>query len=325
MSKHIGRLQQVGIGKESPRGTAAVPTFWLKKIDFDFDDKFEPVIDESSFGVIEDAENLDVAKKWGEGQIGGNVGDASIGLLLLAALGTVNTADNADSDPSVKDHTFSVQEDAQHDSITIEAKNPNEQKKYANGVVQSLEFSVEQKDYMKFVANILARNGATAANSPSYTAENRFLGRHVNVKFATDLAGLAAAGAIQVVSASLQITKEVDHDDILGLAYPNDFLNKHFMVEGTIELRYNATTYKDLALAGTQKAMRIQAINTDVTIGSAAHPELRIDLAKVKLTEWSKSGGNNDIITETLKIKGLYDASETQMIEILLTNTQASY
>ena len=52
MGKIIGRLTSVGLGKESTRGTAVAPTFWVPVQSIDIDDKAEYIDNDSGFGKI---------------------------------------------------------------------------------------------------------------------------------------------------------------------------------------------------------------------------------------------------------------------------------
>jgi len=79
------------------------------------------------------------------------------------------------------------------------------------------------------------------------------------------------------------------------------------------------------AIAGTAKAMRIDLINTDVTIGNSANPRVKIDLAKVIFTEISKVTALNDVVRQTLSFKAHYSISDTKMVQIVCTNVVASY
>lgn len=75
--KGIGRLVQVGIGKESLRGTAVAATYWNPWTDLTIDEKKEFAVDEQAYGIIEDTTNLTQVKKWSQGSIQGNVLDPS--------------------------------------------------------------------------------------------------------------------------------------------------------------------------------------------------------------------------------------------------------
>lgn len=320
--KYIGRQQSLGIGKETTRGTAVVPAFWLPLINFDFDDKFEHVIDEQLRGIIEDSEDLKVVKKWSEGEIEGHIRDKSFGLLLLAGFGAISSVVK---ETTAYNHTYSVQNGIQHQSLTVEGKNSNEQLAFVLAMINSLKIKAELGKFVEFTAKLIAKLGASASNTPATTVENKFLAKDIIVKFADNLAGLDGASAIKVKNVNLTINKNIESDDILGSIAPDDYNNKQIAIEGGIELNYDAATYKALALAGTQKAMRIDIINTDVTIGASSNPELKIDLARVKFTEWSKSGGLNDIVKQTLNFKAFYSISDSKMVSVVLTNTQTAY
>lgn len=325
MSKFIGRLIKVGIGKETSRGTKVAPAYWLDLANITVDDKFEYVVDDGAIGVIEDAKDLKVTKRYSQGEISGKVADKSFGLILLSALGSVASVEKSAPNTGVYDHSFSVQEDAQHDSLTVEAKNPNEQLAFPNVMISSLEVTADLNEFVKFKGEVMGKPGEAAANTPAFLTENNFLAKNVSVKFADDLAGLGAASAIDAKNISIKIEKNLESDDVLGSDTPADILNKKFSITGSIELYYDATTYKTLSLAGTQKAVRIDLVDTGTTIGSSANPEIKIDLAKVKLTEWAKDGENDDIVKQTLDFKAFYSLADSQMISVVLTNEEATY
>ena len=325
MSTIIGRQVDLGIAKESVRGTAVAPTFWLPLLTKNVEDTFAVVIDDAPVGVIEGDEDSQVVKKWAAGDIEGYVREKSIGLLLLNLFGAVVTSDNPDTDPSVKDHDFSVLQSVQHPSLTVALKHPNEGLRFALGMINTFSFSIVLDSLVRFSANIMARKGASAADTVAYTSESEFNARHVTVKFATNLAGLDAATAIKAKAVTVNFEKNIESDDIVGSVDPNDFNNKKFMVNGTVELLYDDTTHKLVALASTAKALRVELKNTDVTIGATSNPTLQVDMAKVKITEWSSDKVNDDLVRQVLTFSAYYSMTDSKMVTAKLTNTQASY
>lgn len=324
MSKFIGRLADVGFAKEAVRGTAeTAATYYLPKLSLSYDDEIMQVVDESSVGVIEDSPTAVVVGKLAAGEIEGNIYDKSIGLLLLNALGSVSTS--GPSQTTVYTHTFSVGQDAQHDSLTLFVDDPNQDYKYALAMIESLGFDIAIAKFSTFTAAFRSKIGATATLTPSYTAENAFLPQHGTLKTATDLSGLGAASTIDIRSIKLNISKNIEDDRKLGSTDPSDILNKQIAVDGTIELIYDAQTFKTEMLADTQKAMRIRLSNTDVTIGSSLNPQLTIDLAKVKFGKFTRNYGNDDITTVTAEFKAFYSISDSKMITMELINTAVSY
>lgn len=321
-----GRKYQVGLGKETTRGTAVAPSYWIQKNDVSVEEKRQYVEDDASVGVIVDTIGAEIGKEWAEGEVSGKVLDRSFGLFMLGALGSVASVEKG-GDAGVYDHTFSLSNANNHQSLTIEVKNDVEQKKFALGVMTSLKISAEVGKIVDFVAGFKAKKGATASNTPSYlTTERLFVGKHAILKTATNLAGLGAASAINVRSVEVSINKNVEEHDAIGSSEPVDFANKFVSVEGNIEAMFeNASDFKSLFEAGTKKALRLEITNYDVTIGSASNPKLQIDLASVSFEDWSRKSGNNDLVSQTIKFKGHYSLTDAKLIQAVLTNLVASY
>lgn len=325
MSKIIGRKFNVGIGKESSRGTGVTSDYWLPKLDFSHDDKVEVVMNESSINTIHDAEGQNIVGKVSEGNIKGRIADTSFGLWLLATLGAETSTTLVAT--GVYDHVFGVLESAQHPSLTVNVAEANASTglKYALSMVDSLEITFELQKYGEYSASFKGNKNASATNTASFTTENIFLPQHGIVKFATNLAGLSGASAIQVKKAVLKFTKNIEDDQVIGQIDAVDRLNKQFSVEGSIELMYEDRSYIDTIMLGDlQKALRIQFINTDVTIGSASNPQITFDLAKVKLKEVARKISNNDFIKQTLNFKAFYSIADTSMITATLRNTKTT-
>jgi hypothetical protein len=324
MSKFIGRLVDIGIAKEASRGSAEADVdFYLPKTTLSLDDGIEQAVDESSLGIIEDSPNAAVIAKFAEGEIEGNILDKSFGLWLLAALGSVSTT--GPSQTTVYTHAFSVLQSAQHPSLTLFLDDPNQDYKYALAVLQSLELDVMLGQYARYKAAFRSKVGATATLTPSYSAENHFLPQHGSLKIASNLSGLGAASALNIRSVKLTIQKNAEDDRKLGSTDPTDILNKQFSVEGTVELVFDDNTFKTQMLADTAQAMRIRLANTDVTIGSSLNPQLTIDLAKVKFSNFERVYENDGIVTARVDFKGFYSLSDTSMITAELINEQSSY
>ena len=324
MSKFIGRLVDIGITKEAVRGTAeTTASFWLPKVSLSYDDDIEQVHDESSIGVIEDSPNAAITGKYASGDIEGNITDKSFGLLLLSVLGAVSTTGPAET--SVYTHTFSVSEGAQHQSLTLFLNDPNQDYKYPLAVIDGLELDAMIGKFATYKASFRSKVGATGSFSPSYTAENYFLPQHGSFKYASALSGLTGASAFAIRSVKLKINKNVEDDRKLGSLDPVDILNKQFAVEGSLEFVYNDQTFKTEMLADTAEAVRIRLTNSDVTIGSTLHPQITIDLAKVKFSKFVKKYANNDIVTASVDFKAFYSLSDAKMITVELITTQTAY
>ena len=323
MSTQIGRLINVGIGRETARGTAqASATFWIPKVDFDFNPRADYAVNESGLGVIDARSDAKVVEKVGEGSFGGIVYDKGFGLLLAACLGTWSTSVVADS---AYTHSFTRLNTNQHPALTIFHKDSNVDEKFALGMLNQLTINCVLKDFVKYSAGFLSKVGATTSSTPSYVAENAFLATHVTVKFAATTAALATASATAVRAINLTINKNVEDWQNLGSVEPTDIVNKSLAVSGDLELIFDDTTVRGYVLDGDKKACLITINNSDVLIGTASRPKLEITLAPMSFRDWGRGTGQNDVVTQTVAFDGNFGLTDSKTLSIQLINAQSSY
>jgi len=330
MPKGLGRQFQIGIAKEASRGTAeASVDFYIPITEAQVDEMAEKVIDEQALGVIEDSIDSDVVKEYADvGSLKGYVTDDSIALILLNVLGSISTSANADGSGNVYDHAITVGQSAQHQSLTLFVDDPvgAADFKHALFMINSLTLSVELGKYIEFSASGKAKKGESATLSPSPVIEERFLPQHMTFKIAADQSSLSGASAVEIKGLNLTISQNVEDDDVLGSTEPTDFLNKTLVIEGEIEAMWEgASTFKTPMLAATKKALRIDLQNSDVVIGSAANPQILIDLHNVTFQEVSRPIKVNDLTMQTITFKGHYDPTDAESIAVTVTNLQTSY
>jgi len=323
MPIQTGSQVQFGFGKEAPKGTASSPTYWPTTLDRGLNPKTARAKDDSARGRIEGIAESKVVEKWSEPNAGGYIFDQSSPLLLLAALGSVvTTADSPEI--GVNTHNFTVQNDNDHPSLTVVSKDGNMTKAAPYAMLDSLELDVVKGEFAKYSASFIAKSIVTVSETPANIAENIFVPRHAEVKIAADLAGLGAAPAVSVLSAKVQIGKSAQAHYALGTDEPSVITNGRLIVSGTLELRFEDTTYLDYALNGTKKAVRITLANTDIIIGAANNPTIEIDLAQVAF-DFDRSEGSEEIITQTVDFEAEYSQSDAKMITAKVLNTVASY
>ncbi len=331
-AKGIGRLFSIGIAKESTRGTAiSSASYWLPFSDASIEEKYDNVTQDEAFGIIEDSTAQFRVKNWAEGMLKIPLTDQSLPLVMLAMFGA-----NADSthsgETTVYDHKATVGQSAQHQSLTLFIHDPLSGQDYSHalGVIHKLELDVQLKKFAELSLSVKALKGVSQSSfTPSIVAENRFLPQYMTFKYATTVAGLSGATAIQLKSIKLTVDSTIEDDEVLGSVSPVDFLNKEFKVEGTLEAIWqNESDFKTIALAtpNVAQAMLIDIKNTDVNIGVIpSHPEVKITLDKVYFIDFSRPIKIKDLVYQTVKFKAVYSTTNSEMLNVTTTNVVATY
>ena len=93
---------------------------------------------------------------------------------------------------------------------------------------------------------------------------------------------------------------------MLGTVQPEDILNKLFTISGDLELNYEDRTWANYMLDGSYRALRLDLVNTDVTIGTT-NPAFRLDLSKVDFEGWEPEYGMDDIAKQKITFIALFD------------------
>ncbi len=326
MVKIIGRLKDIGIAAEASRGVATVPEFWLPKNGVSIEDKVVKARQTSGYGTInmEGAQAL-VAKEWAEGDLEFDLYDRSFGLFLYALLGGKSVSGPSDS---AYTHSFTLAATNQHQSLSITAKEGTSNAMvFRLSMINSLEITVTPDDIVKVTVNFMAKKGMTIASpSVTYTAENKFVGRHLKFKLATLTSGLTAASVIPLKRLVIRFEKNTILDHNLGTVQPTDILNQALKITGEVELDYEDRTYRDLMASGAYRAARIQLVNNNVTIGAATNPSFTLDLSKVDFEQWESQFENDEIAKQTFTFHALYDTTNGNVINSCqLVNTEVAY
>jgi hypothetical protein len=265
MTKYIGRQITLGAGKETVRGTGVAASHWFRLLEQKHIDKHEYTMSEASIGTIVDTSHAEVTKLWGEGGFDAEIDADGIGLMLLGVLGNVDTA-VLDADDAYE-HTFTLEETAEHQSLTLHVNEPNGEKAFPLACLDSLEFNFERGKILDFSTNIFSQKSESDDSTPDFDTVLRIFRPHdFHFYLADDLAGLDAAEEIKLKSASLEFNKNLEPDDVLGSQDPVNFNNKQFHVSAGISLLHDDDTYKDLVAGGTPKAIRIRLRNTSIPL-----------------------------------------------------------
>lgn len=341
--KGIGKLIQIGVAKETTRGTTpAAATYWLATDDWSIEERYNNAVDSQTYGVVEDSVDETRVKDWAEGQISFPLAATTSAVFFLSLLGTDTPTTHA-GETTVFDHLITVAQTAQHQSLSFYVHDPiannnaygtpasaTADYSYANAVVHKLDIDYTLGNFVMCNASIMAKRGSAAAVvfAPSQTTiEPRFVPQYLTFKVATTAGVLSTGNVIKLKNAKISITENIESDDVMGSTSPRDFVNKEFTVQGTIEAIWqNEIDFKAAALTDSSKALRFDLINSDVNLGVVpTNPEVKIDLARVTFEELSRPVKIKDIVYQTLKFKAHYSVSDAYMIKVTFTNMTASY
>lgn len=321
-TKFIGRQLAVGVGKESSRGVGVLPTYWLHATSFKYFDKVAKAVEDGFTGGIWAGDQAFVTQKWADGDIEFDITDKSFPLILLATFGSLSTAVFA----GAKKHTLTLTNSSNHQSLSLHTSDPVGKLIFELTMLDKLVINVLPQEIVKAAATFKSKAAATSAASSAFVAETKFLGRHLGFKLADDTSGLAAASQVDVKSLTLTIEKNTEIYNVIGTVQPNDIVNKNIVISGEVQLSFDDYTWKNYMLDGDYKAMRIELVNTDVTIGTT-NPSFRIDLSKVQFEGWEADYPLNDLVNQKIKFTALYDLGGNNNLfnDCYVINEEASY
>lgn len=308
--EYIGRKISLGIAKEASRGVAeSAPDFWLRISEQNHKDQVEYINSIGNTNTIVSVTHSEADKQWSEGGFVAEIDAESIGLVLLALFGDVNSASSGDGYL----HEYTLEEDANHQSLTLFTAEPGRDATYALCCLNNLSFNFERGKVLDFTVDLMGQAGESDTQSPTFAAAKRFLPKDFHFYFAADIAGLAGASETPLKTMTLDFNKNLEADDVLGLESPQNFLNKAFEVTANLSLNYTGETLREIFQAGTPQAMRVRIQNADniLTAAVAATGSYTVvdysALAGVTVTvggtvltegvEWNRGGSNGAAAT----------------------------
>lgn len=334
--KGIGKQIQIGVAKETTRGTApSAATYWLQTEDWDLTDRWKNSIDAQSYGVIEDSVGQTRVKNWSEGTVKMAMGGTTSAVLFYSLFGSLAATVHA-GETKVFDQAVTVAQSVQHQSLSFFVHDPiptasgvTADHVHKNAVVTKMDIDYTLGDFVKATVGLKALKGSTAAvaYTPAITLEDLFVPQYLTFKVASTYSTLSSGTTIKLKSAKITIDGNSEDDDVLGSTDPRDFVNKEFSIEGTVEAIWQSQSdFMSNALAGTVQACRFDLVNSDRTYGVAAtSPEIKIDLAKCVFTAIDLPITIKDIVYQTVHFKAHYSSTDALMAKVTVTNTVTSY
>jgi len=324
MAKIIGRTGAVGIGIESTQGTAVAAEYWIPVQGYSYDDKVEIVKNDSAMGRIEEFNDGDITKLWGEGDYEGKIFLNSVGAELVALFGQ-SPVSTQRATSGVYDHAYTLKNDNDHKALTVAYEDGIQEISFPFAILDSWSLEVAVDDYVKRSISLIGQKSESASHTPAFTNEVEFIPSQVSFKMASAQSGLAGASAINVTAFNMEVKKNAEPLYVLGSNEPHDIVNKQFGVTGSIELYFENETYRDYVFGNTHRAIRIDMTDAATDLGSSHNPQLYFDLNEVVFEEFERSWDANDPLTQTLNFEALFNLTDSAMISARLTNRETSY
>lgn len=325
MAEIIGRDIEAGVSVEETRGTVA-PSMEraIKKVTAEVLPQAEHVTDDSTQGVLEDSRDRRVVQKWIEGDIEGSARVGMLGYFLYNLYGAVSSSEIDTS--GVYEHTFTLQQDIKHPSLTVFLKDGDiAQYAYNGGMVTNFELNAAPDDLVRFTASMAARDSQDDSSTFSYDTDYDFIGKDVTVKMADTSSGLGGASAMDVKDLTVTWDPNAITDEfVFGSYTPKDIYNAGMAIEVSLTRQYLDSSFEDLYRNDDDKYLRI-TIEGDADLGDGNAPKVQITLNKAKVTDWSRSGGSDEVVTEDVTLKGFYNESDEVQSEVITQSTVTEY
>lgn len=325
MEDITGAVVHVGYGKETTRGTAVAPSKWIGKYELNFIPKADKVSNESGYGHLAKTSGQRTLRRYGEGDLTAKIFDKAIGDFMQMVTGQAPTSTAVAGQTGVYKHVFSLLNTNTHPSYTIATKEGGLAGwRFPAAMLDSLKIEIAGDDYAKMTASFLSEEPVSASDVPAYTQENEFVPENAVVKIVAKGGDLNAATAVaDVTSATIEIKKNVLKKETLGNTRINP-RNGRMEVTADIELLYNTQTFRQYWHDDTKLALRLEVTGSD-TIGTSTHPSFTVDIPFVTIDAWEPDYGGDDLVPQSLKLVGQYDATNGKFIDLTVVNTQATY
>ena len=300
-NEHVGARQEIAFAVETVRGTKVDPTTseWYPHTGQGFLPVVELVTDNSGMGRIEGVLTEDIAKEYSQGTVTMRLYDSFLTPLNKMIFGAAGTGT-----PVV----YTVTNTNIHNSFTIATADPVEgDNTYAMGMLNTCTISCTTDDYVNLSMEFIAKKETAGTLTPSYsTAATLFTPDNVTFGYATNHAGLSSPTTLVVKNFQLNIEKNTVTNFSLGSTEPTNIENGRLSVTGDITLKYNASTFHDLALGDTPKAMKI-------TLNNAVY-KWEIECPSVLFKGWNRTTDLDGIVEETFGFTANYDDETNGLI-----------
>ena len=329
MSLLRGEDLNLGVGMENSaaRGTFVTPQGWTPArtptgINVEV---VKTLIKETKASGIT-SQGSEVVQRKAIGTLEFNLRSEMIGYFLKSLIGKCTTAAVYGT---VNSHTFEVLENnPQFPTVSFGLSQPGMQDYgYKGALVKSLELRTPVDDLVNSTIEFEAQDEEEKSDYTVAFTDTDYLFRpqDVEIKVATNKAGLAAAAAIDVKEFSLSIKNNGRAQQHIGSVTPTDFIANLIEITGNIVLDYEGKVYHDIYKNGTYKAMQIKLTRSDIDLGGGYSPTIIIQLSRISFEKSSPDRPIDDIVRDSMDFTGHYSSTDSEAINIVVQNTIEDY
>ncbi len=292
---------------------------WFEQGDADFQDRYELGEDNGVNWSIMDGSDVFKSAEWADWKIWGNLKMNSISAFLYNVLWSKTTTI---PEAGVYQHAMTLLENNLHPSLVIANENPIEKKLYSLAMVKSFEISASIWEVATVSIDLESKGWVVdAAITKTFTVDENFLARFGIFKLANTYAWLDAAASMNLRSFKMTFTPNTERRWSLWNIGPAEILNKTYNVSWTVEFDYADNIVKDLATNATKQALQFAIIDTEKTIWLVSNPTLDFRFYRVAFTSYEVSAPVDDVVTQSLNFKALYDFWNAATLTCKLINT----
>lgn len=320
MALRVGRKGWVGVGIETTPGSPVAITDYIPFTENTLKGQATKLEDDAARGRRARVSDSVNGQKWSEGDLTINVDPTKHGLFLYGALGSVNSSTVSGS---VKDHTFSVNDDNPPKSLTV-VNDRGVDREYFTGVaVKTYELSIS--DGLASVKNSLigkfpittASGTNTTASGGLYSFADSFFA------FGADLSSAAAADNLRLSDFKLTIENNTVANHRHGSNDAYSISHGELDVTGEGTLFFEGTTQRDAYYANTKKSA-VQKL-TGRGLAGGYNESVTYNLSRIRLDTFELETGLSDFFAEKFNFIAEVDETDGSVITAVVRNIRSSY
>lgn len=320
---YVGARKEIAFTKETVRGTKATAQAgdWQPHEGFDFRPVVSKIKDEAAVGHIAATLNSHLHQKSSEGSIPMRFTKDFVGHIMNLIAGKA-----PDSSTDIGDtyrHEWNVKNTNRHLSYTLTVFDPIKGfLAYALGMLNEVSFEFNTDAIAKANLGMIggAEEVASGVTNTAYSTQYEypfFMPQHITVKIADDLAGLAAATALDISGVPFTVSKNAAKRFKLGSENVADNINQRWGAGGTLEGVYDTDYFRGLAHANVKKALGIY-------FDDGQGNKVEFEFPRVTFEDWSHDTDNNAYMKNTVAWFAELDTAEG-LCNMAVENLVSSY